>query len=111
MSTDKIIHELVLLYDTATVSNTAPKNIPKDSLREAKITDIPGFEQRCSIMAWQIAYLKYKEQNQSKSHQDFVKECVGTLAGLSLYRDAFSIAETALDKDLTIAKLLKFQAS
>jgi hypothetical protein len=111
MSTDKLIHELVFLYDKSTVINTRPANIPKDSLSGAKITDIPHFEQRCSIIAWNIAYLKYHKENKDKTYQSFISECIGTLDGLKLYQEAFNLAHDILDKELTIAKLIKFQAS
>jgi hypothetical protein len=111
MSIEKTIHDLVLLYDKSTITNIKPPNIPKTPLSEAKITDIPHFEQRCSIMAWQIAYIQYSKENHGKTYQSFVSECIGTLNGLKLYQDAFTAAHDILDKELTIAKLIKFQAS
>lgn len=117
MSTEnniKVLHDIVLQYDKATISGTKPANIIKDSLEAVSINDIAPFEQRCVIMAWHIAYLEYSknsEVNSDKTYQNFVSECVGTLPGLKLYQEAFEKAQNLLDKELTIAKLKKFQAS
>ena len=114
MSTEnniKNLHDIVLQYDKATISGTKPINILQNPLNEVTINDIAPFEQRCAIMAWHIAYIEYSKNNSDKTYQNFVSECVGTLPGLKLYQEAFEKAQNLLDKELTIAKLKKFQAS
>lgn len=114
MSTEnniKPLHDIVLQYDKTTVSGIKPANIIKESLSGVTINDIPGFGQRCVIMAWHIAYIEYSKNNSDKNYQSFISECIGTLPGLKLYQDAFEKAQNLLDKELTIAKLKKFQAS
>lgn len=109
MSKDKVMHELVFLYDKATISNVSLAGVTQESLEDSTINDIPSFEQRCTIMAWNIAHLTYAKDNPTNTYQTFLNECMGTVEGLTIYRTAFDTAQETLDKELTIAKLLKFQ--
>jgi hypothetical protein len=111
MSTELLIHKLVFEYDKYTLLKIKSNKIPQDSLKSAMITDIPGFEQRCTIMAWHLAYQEYCSTSDDKSYSSFITNCVGTIDGLKLYSKAFDEIHSILDKDLTIAKLIEFQAS
>lgn len=109
MSKEKLIHDLVFLYDKATLANVTLAGVQQDSLADVTINDIPLFEQRCSIMAWHIAHMEYIKEHPTDTYQTFVNECIGTVAGLAIYQTAFDDAQNKLDKELTIAKLIKFQ--
>jgi len=111
MSTEnniKILQDIVLQYDKATISGTKPANIIQNSLNEVTINDIPGFEQRCSIIAWHLAYIEYSRQNPEKSIKSFAVEGISTIEGLRIYQEAFEKAQNALEPNLTIAKLKSF---